>query len=118
MARARRLVPIIVLAALNLVQPASARAVQVSAPSPSTRPAWMAHIDAAIGHHPMSVTVGSDGNLWYGHLGWVGRPPASNEKLLLSMALYDRYVPWNRILTDAEAGSRPDAHGVINGNLW
>jgi D-alanyl-D-alanine carboxypeptidase/D-alanyl-D-alanine-endopeptidase (penicillin-binding protein 4) len=77
----------------------------------------MDHIDAVIGDRPMSVVVGRDGEQWYGHLGWVGRPPASNEKLLLSMALYDRYAPWKRIPTEAKASSRP-RHGVIRGNLW
>jgi len=86
-------------------------------PAGTTRPAWMDHIDAVIGDRPMSVVVGRDGEQWYGHLGWVGRPPASNEKLLLSMALYDRYAPWKRILTEAKAPSRPH-HGVLRGNLW
>jgi D-alanyl-D-alanine carboxypeptidase len=78
----------------------------------------MSAIDAAIGPRPMSVAIGADGDQWYGRLGWVGRPPASNEKLLLSMALYDRYAPWKRFLTEVRAASRPGAHGIIHGNLW
>ncbi len=41
----------------------------------------------------MSVTIGDDGASGTGHLGWVTRAPASNEKLLLSMALLRRSVP-------------------------
>jgi len=78
----------------------------------------MEHLDAAIGDRPVSVAIGVDGEQWYGHLAWVRRPPASNEKLLLSMALYDRYAPWKTILTEAKAPSRPGAHGVLRGNLW
>src|SRR5438093_5497799 len=118
MARARRLALLLVLP-LALIgaqaPPSSARPLVTGTAS---RPAWMDDIDSVIGRHPMSVAIGSDGDQWYGHLGWVGRPPASNEKLLLSMALYDRYAPWKKILTEAEASSRPGRRGVIHGNLW
>jgi len=123
-ARARRLATSLVSVLLLVATQASAAiavplAVRSTAPAPggSTRPAWMDLIDAVIGDRPMSVVVGRDGERWYGHLGWVGRPPASNEKLLLSMALYDHYASWKRIRTEAKAPSRP-RHGVIRGNLW
>ncbi|MGZ6544730.1 MAG: hypothetical protein ACXVEI_05410, partial [Actinomycetota bacterium] len=48
---------------------------------------WQRRIDSLIGDRRMSVTVGDDGAFWYRHLAWVERAPASNEKLLLSMAL-------------------------------
>jgi D-alanyl-D-alanine carboxypeptidase len=123
MARARRLafllVPALALtagaASPTAAAPATAEPVQIRA---SARPAWMKDIDAAIGNRPVSVAVGRNGEQWYGHLGWVGRPPASNEKLLLSMALYDRYAPWKTILTEARAPSKPGRRGVIHGNLW
>jgi serine-type D-Ala-D-Ala carboxypeptidase/endopeptidase (penicillin-binding protein 4) len=118
MARARRLT----LALLLMLAVIGARAVPTSAGPLAvdavTRPAWMNHIDAAIGARPVSVAIGAAGERWYGHLAWVGRPPASNEKLLLSMALYDRYAPWKQIVTEADAPSRPDRRGVIHGNLW
>jgi D-alanyl-D-alanine carboxypeptidase len=78
----------------------------------------MEHIDAAIGGRAVSVAIGADGQMWYGHRGWVRRPPASNEKLLLSMALYDRYAPGKTIRTDAAAEARPDGRGVLHGDLW
>jgi D-alanyl-D-alanine carboxypeptidase len=123
MARARRLafvlVPALALTAgaatSTAAAPATVEPVQIRAAS---RPAWMRDIDAVIGNRPVSVAVGANGERWYGHLGWVGRPPASNEKLLLSMALYDRYAPWKTILTEAEAPSKPGRRGVIHGNLW
>jgi D-alanyl-D-alanine carboxypeptidase len=123
-ARARRLASSLVPVLLLLVQAPTAAAVPLATRSSTvaagtgSRPAWMDHIDAVIGDRPMSVVVGRDGEQWYGHLSWVGRPPASNEKLLLSMALYHRYAPWKRIPTEAKAPSRPDEDGVIHGNLW
>ena len=77
----------------------------------------MDDLDAVVGDRPVSVALGADGERWYGHLGWVARPPASNEKLLLSMALYDRYAPWKTIRTEADTPSRPDRRGVVHGNL-
>jgi serine-type D-Ala-D-Ala carboxypeptidase/endopeptidase (penicillin-binding protein 4) len=118
MARARRLALALLptfVAIATLATPAAARPV---ATVTTARPAWMRDIHAAIGARPVSVAVGVDGEQWYGHLGWVGRPPASNEKLLLSMALYDRYPAWKRIPTDAMASVRPDGHGVLHTNLW
>jgi D-alanyl-D-alanine carboxypeptidase len=122
MARARRLafvlIPALALTAgatSTAAAPVTAEPVRIRA---AARPAWMKDIDAAIGNRPVSVAVGANGEQWYGHLGWVGRPPASNEKLLLSMALYDRYAPWKTILTEAEAPSKPGRRGVIHGNLW
>jgi D-alanyl-D-alanine carboxypeptidase len=122
MARARRLafvlIPALALTAgatSTAAAPVTAEPVRIRA---AARPAWMKDIDAAIGNRPVSVAVGANGEQWYGHLAWVGRPPASNEKLLLSMALYDRYAPWKTILTEAEAPSKPGRRGVIHGNLW
>ena len=65
----------------------------------------------------MSVTIGDDGSQWYGHLGWVTRPPASNEKLLLSMALLQAVGPDRVIATRAMASAAP-VDGVIDGDLW
>jgi len=124
MACARRLacllVALIALLPLLPVLPLTARAsvARATVAAEASRPAWMTHLDAAIGDRPVSVAIGADGAVWYGHLGWVRRPPASNEKLLLSMALYDRYAPGKTIRTDAAATTRPDGHGVLHGDLW
>jgi D-alanyl-D-alanine carboxypeptidase/D-alanyl-D-alanine-endopeptidase (penicillin-binding protein 4) len=78
----------------------------------------MRDLTTVIGNRPVSVAIGRDGDPWFGHLGWVGRPPASNEKLLLSMALLQRYRPWRTIHTNASASALPGPRGVIRGNLW
>ena len=65
----------------------------------------------------MSVVVGQDGDYWFRHLAWVRRPPASNEKLMLSMALLRRFQPTRTIRTQA-VRTRRIRHGVLHGNLW
>jgi D-alanyl-D-alanine carboxypeptidase/D-alanyl-D-alanine-endopeptidase (penicillin-binding protein 4) len=84
---------------------------------PADQPGWQRRIDALIGDRPMSVTIGDDGALWYGHLAWVRRAPASNEKLLLSMALLAALGPDQVIETRAMAATTP-VDGVIDGDLW
>jgi D-alanyl-D-alanine carboxypeptidase len=80
-------------------------------------PPWAQQITTAIGDHQMSVAIGLDGDYWYRHLAWVQRPPASNEKLLLSMALLDRFSPERRIRTQAMVASNPK-DGILAGDLW
>ena len=53
-------------------------------------PRWVRHINRIVAGHPMSVVAGDGGHVWYRHRATVARPPASNEKLLLSMALFDQ----------------------------
>ena len=65
----------------------------------------------------MSVSIGLDGAFWYRHLGWVERAPASNEKLLLSMALLTALGPDHVIATKAMARTAP-VDGVVDGDLW
>ena len=88
--------------------PASARAGE---------PAWQRRIDELIGDRRMSVSIGEDGAFWYRHLGWVKRAPASNEKLLLSMALLAAVGPDRVITTRAMARATP-VDGVVDGDLW
>src|SRR5439155_20056143 len=57
-----------------------------------------------------------DGRLVFAHAGNTLRPPASDEKLLLSMALLDRFGAHYRIPTRVE-GPRPK-HGLVRRNLW
>jgi D-alanyl-D-alanine carboxypeptidase/D-alanyl-D-alanine-endopeptidase (penicillin-binding protein 4) len=66
----------------------------------------------------MSVAIGYGGNFWYRHLATARRIPASNEKLLLSMALFDRLGPATTIPTFARATAAPDAGGVVDGTMW
>ncbi|MGZ4115409.1 MAG: D-alanyl-D-alanine carboxypeptidase/D-alanyl-D-alanine-endopeptidase [Actinomycetota bacterium] len=78
---------------------------------------WTGALAALIGDRPVSVSVAIGGRLRFSHLGSVPRAPASNEKLLLSMALLARFGPDARIVTAVEA-ARPIRHHVLRGNAW
>lgn len=80
-------------------------------------PPWIQRIDEAIGDLPLSVAIGNEGDLWYHHLQGVRRAPASNEKLLLSMALFDRFGTDRTIKTRVMRDASID-QGVLRGNLW
>jgi D-alanyl-D-alanine carboxypeptidase/D-alanyl-D-alanine-endopeptidase (penicillin-binding protein 4) len=118
MARARRIACCLLIAFIAIAVPANVAWARPDATPVATQPAWMRDITTVIGNRPVSVAIGRDGDSWFGHLGWVGRPPASNEKLLLSMALLQRYRPWRTIHTNASATALPGPRGVIRGNLW
>jgi serine-type D-Ala-D-Ala carboxypeptidase/endopeptidase (penicillin-binding protein 4) len=76
----------------------------------------MIQAQGLIGGLPISVSLAESGRLVYAHAGNVPRPPASNEKLLLSMTLLDRFGPAYRIPTTVEGP--PPAHGSVAGDLW
>jgi serine-type D-Ala-D-Ala carboxypeptidase/endopeptidase (penicillin-binding protein 4) len=80
-------------------------------------PAWVKQLNVIVNGKPVSVSLGYQGNWLYRSQGSKARIPASNEKLLLSMALLDRLDPNTRLPTIAEAKSLP-RKGVIRGNLW
>jgi D-alanyl-D-alanine carboxypeptidase/D-alanyl-D-alanine-endopeptidase (penicillin-binding protein 4) len=80
-------------------------------------PRWIRRIDTIVAGHPISVMIGNDGEAWYRHGAAFERPPASNEKLLLSMALFDRLGPGRTFQVRAMA-SNLDAGGTIANNLW
>ncbi len=77
---------------------------------------WMRRVERLLQTLPVSVSVGESGRPLYGHLADVPRAPASNEKLLLSMALLDRFGPRHAIPTTAE--SPAFRRGLVRGNLW
>ena len=83
---------------------------------PSDAP-WTAAIDAAIAGRDVSVAVGVDDRIVHSHLGRVARIPASNQKLLTSMAALATWGPSFRFPTSAMV-SEPLAHGVVRGDLW
>lgn len=78
---------------------------------------WMHDLERLIGGRPLSASVMVDGDFVYGHLAGVARAPASNEKLLLSMALLDRFGPDRRIPTKA-ASERRMRDGILHGDLY
>jgi D-alanyl-D-alanine carboxypeptidase len=77
---------------------------------------WMRKIDHLVAGRAVSVAVGSPGSFLYRRADTAPRIPASNEKLLLSMALLDALGPSLRIVTHAATASLQQ--GVVQGNLW
>ncbi len=118
LSRRPRHVSIVVALALALVVAgAGPSAAQVPERLGGT-PRWIARIDRLVAGHRVSVTIGDDGHFLYRHQASEPRIPASNEKLLLSMALFDRLGPSLQVPTLVSAEAEPDADGVIDGNLW
>ena len=103
--------PLEVRAVAEDVQPSPPAQVHVRAEP------WMPELDRLIGDRPLSASVMVDGSFVFGHLAGVRRAPASNEKLLLSMAMLDRYGPGARIPTEAAATHRL-LDGTVNGDLY
>ncbi len=83
---------------------------------PVHRASWMLRISRLAAGHSMSISFSDDDLSVYRRDDTVGRRPASNEKLLLSMALLQRLGPDAQINTDAAATSVSD--GVVHGDLW
>jgi D-alanyl-D-alanine carboxypeptidase len=66
----------------------------------------------------MGVSVRLNGATLYSRSDRQKRTPASNQKLLMSMALFDQMPPSSRIPTFASAPRSSIEDGVIDGNLW
>lgn len=77
---------------------------------------WMEKIDQLVAGRAVSVSVGDDGSFLYQRADTSPRIPASNEKLLLSMALLDTLGQGHVIATRAAAASVEE--GVVLGDLW
>ena len=78
--------------------------------------AWMRKIDTIASRLGMGVSVREAGAYLFRRSDTVARTPASNQKLLLSMALLDSLGPDSTLSTRALAPSPRD--GVVRGNLW
>jgi serine-type D-Ala-D-Ala carboxypeptidase/endopeptidase (penicillin-binding protein 4) len=124
--RARSILVVLLVSSVVAGIPVTARAETSAQRAPAVRgdtlgPAdqagWRHRIDTLVGDRRMSVTIGDDGTFWYRHLAQVKRAPASNEKLLLSMALLATVGPDQVIQTRAMAAAAP-VEGVIDGDLW
>ncbi|MDQ3941304.1 MAG: D-alanyl-D-alanine carboxypeptidase, partial [Actinomycetota bacterium] len=88
----------------------------IALPTPaSARAAWKVRIDRTIGGRSVGLSVSVEGRYLYRHGDRTKRIPASNQKLLMSMALLEELGPQARIKTVA-VGAR-DAQ-IIRGNLW
>lgn len=77
---------------------------------------WMHAIDDVVDGRAVSVSVGEDGRFLYRHADQTPRIPASNEKLLLAMALLDTFGPNDRIRTRAVAAAVDERR--VRGDLW
>lgn len=88
-----------------------------AAPALAAPPAWIQDVEEAIEGHDVSVAIGLDGAWLYRHGAWKARAPASNQKLLLSMALLQRTSLGGRIRTQVFAKGATTS-GVLRGDLW
>ena len=80
------------------------------------RPGWKRDLDGVMRNKPMGLHVRADGKTLYSWAAEKKRVPASNQKLLLSMALLDRLNPNTRLTTSA-LGRRVRS-GTLGGNLF
>jgi D-alanyl-D-alanine carboxypeptidase/D-alanyl-D-alanine-endopeptidase (penicillin-binding protein 4) len=77
---------------------------------------WMNRIDRLTKGRSIGIAVQEEGAVLFRRAGAVSRIPASNQKLLLSMALLDRFGPDFRLRTAAAAPLVEG--GIVRGNLW
>ncbi len=77
---------------------------------------WMARIEEVVGRRDVSVSVGGDGAFLFGIEPAAPRIPASNEKLLLSMAMLARLGPSFRMRTIVAADG--PVGRVVRGDVW
>lgn len=88
----------------------------VSAPA-YARPYWKRQVDRIAAGKNIGIALHDEGRVLYSHDARHQRVPASNEKLLISMALFDLLPPETTIDTRAFTTAAPIA-GVITGDLW
>jgi D-alanyl-D-alanine carboxypeptidase/D-alanyl-D-alanine-endopeptidase (penicillin-binding protein 4) len=128
----RRLALLLALIALSATGPASGGAAVIASPrapgdvgrpelaleaATGSQPGWKSKIDHLVAGKSIGVSVREAGEFLYRRTDKKRRAPASNEKLLLSMAILDRLDPDVRIETTAKAPNvKPN--GVVPGNLW
>ena len=103
---------------LALVTVLSVAVSLLASPASAAPPRWVQRVNSLVGDRPTSVAIAVDGKTLYRNKAWVARPPASNEKLLLSMALLKRLGADATIPTRVFATERVAADGVLDGNLW
>jgi D-alanyl-D-alanine carboxypeptidase len=77
---------------------------------------WEHRIVRTLGRHSVGVAVGIGDRVVFELDGNTSRVPASNQKLLLTLALFDRLGPGHRIPTRAAA--EQVAGETVRGDLW
>ncbi len=100
----------------SLLLVAAALIVGTAAPA-QARAGWRVRIDKLVAGHAVSVAVREEGRALYQHHEAARKIPASNEKLLLSMALLDTLDATATISTTT-ASSGTIIGGVLAGDLW
>lgn len=80
------------------------------------RAQWKQRIDRVVAGKAIGVAVREEGRFLYRHAAKRKRVPASNQKLLLSMALFDAIDPASRIRTVAATPVLQQP--VLKGDLW
>lgn len=109
--------PLPTLVRTTVVAVVSAFAITGAAPAIAAPPGWAQDIDEAIDGHDVSVAIAVHGDWLYRHGAWKQRTPASNQKLLLSMALLHRTSLGTRVRTQVFAEGTT-TNGVLRGDLW
>jgi serine-type D-Ala-D-Ala carboxypeptidase/endopeptidase (penicillin-binding protein 4) len=110
---------------LPMLSPATAAAAGVTGTTGLTRGTaeaaarlqWKQRIDSLVRGRQVEVAVGADRSFIYRYREWVRQAPASNEKLLLSMALLRKFPETRTISTIAKA-AKGIRSGAIDGPLW
>jgi D-alanyl-D-alanine carboxypeptidase/D-alanyl-D-alanine-endopeptidase (penicillin-binding protein 4) len=82
----------------------------------AARPAWKRKIDRIVRGHSVGVSVAEDGVALYRRADKHKRIPASNQKMLLSMAVLDVLGPDEELVTSVRAEGL--SGGVVRGDLW
>ena len=95
----------------------SAFVITGSAPAIAAPPRWVRDINGTVNGHDVSVAIAVRGDWLYRHGAWKQRTPASNQKLLLSMALLHRTSLRTRVRTQVFAKGTT-TNGVLRGDLW
>jgi D-alanyl-D-alanine carboxypeptidase/D-alanyl-D-alanine-endopeptidase (penicillin-binding protein 4) len=90
-------------------------------PAPGFHPSladtrWERRIEQLLGRHHIGVAASVGGEITFARDARRERVPASNQKLLLSLALFDRLGPYHRIATRAAAEQVEG--GAVRGDLW
>jgi D-alanyl-D-alanine carboxypeptidase/D-alanyl-D-alanine-endopeptidase (penicillin-binding protein 4) len=88
----------------------------VAGPVAPAAAGWRGRIDRIVGGRAMGVAVRLNGRVLYERDARTKRVPASNEKLLLTMGLFDHLEPSTRFVTRAGVASLNG--GTVNGNLF
>jgi D-alanyl-D-alanine carboxypeptidase/D-alanyl-D-alanine-endopeptidase (penicillin-binding protein 4) len=89
-----------------------------AAPPAHARAAWKVRIDRLIGRKSMGVSLAEAGTPLYRHHANVLRTPASNQKMLMSMALLDRLGLDHTFETTAAIRDEALPTQTYTGNLW